>query len=92
MYISVTNAIYNITLVFQYIGNYNDADRLGTMALSETEKELWKIPLDMIGSFVNTYVYTGTTNGSRSRGLSSKPEIYGYMQFKTHLVWLSWFE
>ena len=26
-----------------------------------------------------------------SRGLSSKPEIYGYMQVKTHMVWLSWF-
>ena len=65
MYISVTNAIFNITLVFQYIGNYSDATKVGKRALYETEKELWKIPLDIIGRSVNTYVYTGTTNGSR---------------------------
>ena len=94
MYISVNNAIFNITLVFQYIGNYSDADRLGTIALYETKRELMKIPLDIIGSSVNTYVYTGTTNGSRCALIILQfsvlvvwpIELQGKASFKTNLL------
>ena len=50
-------------------------------------------PHDMFENCTDTWhISEGNALSTLSRGLSSKPIIYGYMQFKTHMVWLSWFE